>query len=322
MPDSTAEPSAVARHPIRVVSERTGLGPDLLRAWESRYGAVRPERTEGGHRLYSDHDIERLALLSRVTDAGRSIGRVVDLATEELAAMAREDDEARAAVSVSRAAGDRAPSAKTFTEEAIEAVRRLDQYRLDRVLRRAALAFGTVRYLRDVAAPFLREVGELWHDGTLRPAHEHLASVGMRRVLDWIISSSNRENGRPRVVIGTPAGEYHEMGALLAAAAAESAGWEAVYLGPNLPADELAQAAIWTGARAVALSAVFVPEADALEAEIEEIRRRLPPTVTLMLGGGASDGLTALARGRSVVIVPGINEFVSMLQGLERPGSS
>ncbi len=312
-----SDPAAhVARHPIRVVSERTGLTPDLLRAWESRYSVVTPQRTEGGHRLYSDADIERLVLLSKVTSAGRSIGHVAALSTPELAEMAREDDEARARAHPAARESTPEEAARAFTQDAIEAVRRLDPDRLDRVLRRAALTLGTVSFLQSVAAPFLQMVGNLWHDGTLRPAHEHLASVGMRRVLDWLIGSTARGNGRPRVVIGTPAGEHHEMGALLAAAAAESAGWEAIYLGPNLPADEIAQASVWTGARAVALSAVFTPEQESLEAEIRDIRERLPPSVTLMLGGRGSRGLEDALRGGRIVPIRSIPDFIRMLEGL------
>jgi len=313
--DSDRSPG-MARHPIRVVSERTGLSPDLLRAWESRHSVVQPLRTEGGHRLYSDADIERLILLHRVTSAGRAIGQVAELSTTALAEMAREDDEARAYASGVGPAREPADAADAFTAEAIEAVRRLDPDGLDRTLRRAALSLGTVPFLQRVAGPFLHQVGSLWHEGTLRPAHEHLGSIGMRRVLEWLIGSTSRGNGRPRIVIGTPSGEHHEMGALLAAAAAESAGWQAIYLGPNLPADELAQASVWTGARVVALSAVFSPEKGALEAEIRDVRERLPPSVTLMLGGRGSRGIEEVMKGGRVVPITSIPDFIRMLEGL------
>src|SRR5919206_4189304 len=89
-----AEPD-VARHPIGVVAERTGLSPDLLRVWERRYRAVEPSRSGDGQRAYSDADIERLRLLRLATTAGRSIGQVARLATEELARLVGEDEAAR-----------------------------------------------------------------------------------------------------------------------------------------------------------------------------------------------------------------------------------
>src|SRR5688572_6902518 len=84
------------RHPIAVVSERTGLSQDVLRVWERRYQAVEPTRGPGGHRTYSDADIARLRLLHVVTSAGRSIGQVARLSTEELSRLAQEDAIARA----------------------------------------------------------------------------------------------------------------------------------------------------------------------------------------------------------------------------------
>src|SRR6185312_8172121 len=83
-------------HPMRVVTRRTGLSADLLRAWERRYEVVKPSRSEGGRRLYSDADIERLRLLYRATLAGRSIGQVAELSTEALTALVRLDAEADA----------------------------------------------------------------------------------------------------------------------------------------------------------------------------------------------------------------------------------
>jgi MerR family transcriptional regulator, light-induced transcriptional regulator len=304
------------RHPIRVVAERTGLSPDVLRAWEMRYGVVRPGRSEGGHRLYSDRDVERLNLLRRVTEPGRAIGQVAELETPELTALARKDEEARAAVRDGGGEAEEAVAARAIAE-ALAAVEKLDPERLDRALRGSALQLGTIRYLEGVVAPFLREIGRLWHEESLRPAHEHLASVGVRRVLEWIAANQGHEKGRPRVVIGTPAGEHHEMGALLAAIAAESAGWEPIYLGPNLPADEIAQAALWTGARAVALSAVYAPHPAAFEAEIRDIRARLAPRVTLLLGGSAALGANGAAKRPGVLPVSDMPEFVRILVGLD-----
>jgi len=311
------------RHPIRVAAERTGLSPDLLRAWEMRHGVVEPGRSEGGHRLYSDADLERLTLLRRATEGGWTIGSVATASTPELVALVREDEEAKAM----RIAGKSSPSTPGAEDalierthaEALESIRDLDPDRLDRTLRRAALRVGIIPYLEEVIAPLLREIGRLWHEESLRPAHEHLASVGVRRVLEWIVSNQGRASDRPRVVIGTPAGEYHEMGALLAAVAADSAGWEPIYLGPNLPADEIARAALWTGASAVGLSAVYAPHPPALEAELRDVRARLSPRVTLLLGGEAALGLNGASMRTGSLPVQDIPGFVRILSGLN-PG--
>jgi MerR family transcriptional regulator, light-induced transcriptional regulator len=317
MSQANAREDDPARHPIRVVSERTGLTPDLLRAWESRYHVVTPGRSEGGHRLYSDADVERLRLLHKVTLAGRSIGQVADHSTEALARLSREDDEARSEIPTEASGRMSATAADGYVARAVEAVHDLDAASLDRTLRRGALALGTSAYLQDVAAPLLRQIGELWHRGELRPSHEHLASVGIRRVVEWLMESGGRAQDRPRIVVATPAGEHHEMGALLAAAAAESVGWEAVYLGPDLPADDIATAAIQTGARAVALGAVYAPEPEALAAEVRDLRARLSPRLTLIVGGTAFDGLEQELRRDRVVPVSDMPELMRLLEGLE-----
>jgi DNA-binding transcriptional MerR regulator len=92
--------TGVKRHPIQVVVRRTGLTADVLRAWEKRYGVIEPGRSEGGRRLYSDRDIERLRLLRRATGAGRRISQIAGLATEELAALVKEDEREEAVVAV------------------------------------------------------------------------------------------------------------------------------------------------------------------------------------------------------------------------------
>ena len=84
----STSPGSALRHPIGVVSRRTGLKPDLIRAWERRYGAVAPGRSDTRRRFYSDADIARLQLLKRVVDTGRSIGQVANLSNEELESLA------------------------------------------------------------------------------------------------------------------------------------------------------------------------------------------------------------------------------------------
>src|SRR5580704_1762484 len=85
----------VDEHPIGVAAERTGISPHVLRVWERRYRAIEPTRTDGGRRLYSDDDIERLRLMALATAAGRGISRVAKLPTKELTRLVRDDEEAR-----------------------------------------------------------------------------------------------------------------------------------------------------------------------------------------------------------------------------------
>ena len=91
MDNTSATAPSVPRHPIRVVAERTGLTPATLRAWERRYGAVEPRRSDGAQRLYSDEDIQRLRLIARLSSVGYALADLSRSSTTTLARMARQN---------------------------------------------------------------------------------------------------------------------------------------------------------------------------------------------------------------------------------------
>jgi len=309
---SEAVGNGKARHPIGVVSERTGLTPDVLRVWERRYGVVEPERSEGGQRLYTDADIERLRLLHLATLAGRSIGQVAELGAAELAELVREDEAERARAP--RRAG--APDPGGYVERAMVPVRALDDEGLESVLRRSAAVLGVGPFLERVAAPLFRAIGEEWHAGRLAPAQEHLATVVIRRVLDHVMASFEPAPGAPRLVVATPSGDRHEVGALLVAAAALGEGWDVVYLGADLPASEIAAAARSKGAGAVAVSAVLGADGIDLAGELAELRRALPAHVPVVAGGSGAAGHEAELSDAGVVVVHELAGLGAVLDGL------
>jgi MerR family transcriptional regulator, light-induced transcriptional regulator len=284
------------RYPIRVVIARTGLTADVLRAWERRYGAVRPQRSEGRQRLYSEDDVHRLTLLRRATLAGHSIAEVARLRTEALEALV---DEPHAAASPA------APDAESaVVRAALAAAERLDGPALEAALKRAALALGT-GFVDRVAPRLLTAVGERWHEGTLSPAHEHLVTGIVRRVLDWLLDAHVPATRAPRLVVATPAGEHHELGAMLGAAAAVAEGWAVVYLGANLPASDIVAAAQQVRARAVALSAVYENRGGA-RADVQRTVRALPRGTTLFAGGRAIDARADALQEAGVRVLPDI----------------
>jgi DNA-binding transcriptional MerR regulator/methylmalonyl-CoA mutase cobalamin-binding subunit len=279
---------ATPRHPIAVVAERTGLSQDLLRVWERRYRAVAPTRGPGGQRLYSDADIERLALLHAATRGGRSISRVAGLADEALAELVEEDTAARDR----RAAAPAASGEKRdLVGEALFLARALDSAALDDTLRRAAAVMGVSAFIESVAAPLLRRVGNEWHAGRLSMAHEHMVSSLLHDLVAERMRAFGKREGAPLVVIATLAGERHAIGAVLAGAAAAVEGWNVLHLGADLPAAAIADAARAAGARVVAVSIVYVEDRDALLEEVRTLRATLPPTVGLVAGGAGATGI-------------------------------
>ncbi|CAN5793866.1 HTH-type transcriptional repressor CarH [soil metagenome] len=266
--------------PIGAVARKTGLSTHVLRAWERRYGVVEPRRAEGGTRLYDEADVVRLRLLKRVTGAGHPIGGVANAGTEELLALLQDEPSAR------RSSVGGAPHG--FMDECLEAVEGMDGARVHSVLMRAVVVLGAGRFLEDLLVPLLHRVGELWQDGSICPAHEHLFSTTVQRVLAWMMDQVGVRGSSPVLVSTTPAGQRHEMGAMLTGVVAAEEGWRVEYLGPDLPARDIARAVSATGARAVALSVVHETSVEELLDELVALRDQVPGEVAILVGGRAA----------------------------------
>lgn len=312
--DSTR--SAEKRHPIQVVARRLGLTADVLRAWEKRYQLITPTRSQTGRRLYSDADVERLRLVQSAMAAGRRVGQLAGLSTDELKAMLEED---RRELSVAASRDDRDGDSydpETFLAEALNAVRELDAPSLKTALRRAVIALSPVAFLDEVAAPLMHQIGELWWEGKLSPSHEHVASAAMTYTLSDVERTFESDNGAPMIVVGTPTGQRHEIGAMLVSTAAAVHGWRVIYLGPDLPAGDIAAAAKAADARAVALSIVFPPNDSKVRAELEKLRELLPAEVAIVLGGRSASSYKDTATEIGAPLLNGLASFRAFLEGL------
>lgn len=302
------------RHPIGVASRRTGLGQDVIRAWERRYGAVVPERTDTGRRLYSDEDVRHLLLLKRVVDGGRRISDVAALSADELENLASEDQAAAPQESVRMSVDAESP-----LEAAVEAATRLDGACLEAIFSEAALAMSAPVMRQKLIVPLLTEIGERWREGTVRVAHEHLATSIVRVFVDGMRNRSITGDNRPKILITTTSGQRHELGALMAAAAAEEVGWEAIYLGASLPAEEIGAAARQSKARAVGLSLVYRDDVRIAE-ELRAIRHYLADDVALVVGGGAATELGDVIADLGGHHVGDMIEFQSLLDTIRGSG--
>ena len=133
----------------------------------------------------------------------------------------------------------------------------------------------------------MRRVGELWHEGSLRIADEHLASSVVRRFVDGIRMGLQPALDAPHIIVTTPTGQLHEIGAVLVSTLAAAAHWRVTYMGANLPADDIAVAAHHNGARAVALSIVYPLDDPYLGRELIKLRQALGDDTYLFVGGRA-----------------------------------
>ncbi len=284
-----------AQYPIRAVSRLTGIAIDTLRAWERRHGAVAPIRDDRG-RMYTDADIARLRLLRGAVDHGHSIGRLAGLTDAELRRLAAAGD-AKAASAV-------APAQRTPLDPAAltAALQKFDATAIDQQISRLAAILPPLELLRDVLMPVLAQVGDDWHRGPARIAHEHLMSSTMRSILGSFLRLYARPEGSSRLLFATLAGERHEIGTLGAAMLAASAGLGVAYLGPDLPAREIVESVRPAGAQVLVLGLTAPSAATAKERELRTIVRDLPKEVELWAGGRGAERHAAVISPRGLVL--------------------
>jgi DNA-binding transcriptional MerR regulator/methylmalonyl-CoA mutase cobalamin-binding subunit len=307
---------AEAHQAIKVVARRTGLSAHVIRIWEKRYGAVAPERTGTNRRLYSDEQIERLSLLRDVTQNGHSIGHVAKLPTEKLLELAKQSHGTNGHASRVLAAPPNAPS---FLDECVAAIKSLDARALDQTLKRAATELGAQGLLQRLVAPLVQTLGDLWRDGIITAAHEHFATAVIRTFLGHATRPFAGTDSAPVIVVATPAGQIHELGALLVGAAAANLGWHVTYLGASLPAAEIAGAARQNRARAVALSLVYPEDDPRLEGELTRLHELLPPEAMLLVGGRAMPAYDEVLAKIGATQVKDLAQLSSTLDELRRP---
>ncbi len=225
-----------SRYLISTVVKRSGVKADLIRAWERRYQAVSPTRTEGGHRVYSDNDIVRLKLLNQATDEGHSISQIANLSLEALQKLLQMEPPLKSPASspgTNFSNSDNQYLAETYIEKCYAAMMSFDAKAIESHFENAVVELGAQAFMESLLTPFLTRMGEDWKAGRLRPAHEHMATSVIRSMVYILRSNYTPANHAPRLVISTPIGQQHELGALIAALIAEFKGWYITYLGPN-----------------------------------------------------------------------------------------
>jgi methanogenic corrinoid protein MtbC1/DNA-binding transcriptional MerR regulator len=308
-----------AIHPIQMAASLSGLSTYVIRVWELRYRAVEPARTTTKRRLYSQEDIERLSLLREVTQAGHSIGQVARLSIEKLRELA--ESAGRAQAGMPKATGPETP-VEGSRGTCLSAIESMDGPALEGALMDAARRMGVQGVLSRLVSPLVQEVGDRWRDGRLTAAHEHFASGVMRNFLANLSKPFAGSRGAPLLVVATPAGQLHELGALLAGALAANLGWRVANLGASLPAVEIAGAATQKGARAVALSIVYPEDDETLAGELRALRDALPASVALIVGGRAVPAYRSALKTVGAILAEDLAEFGDVLDGLRRPAKS
>lgn len=304
------------KHGIKTVATQTGLTQFTIRAWEKRYDVVTPLRTETNRRLYSDADILRLTLLRLATEAGYSIGRIADLPTEELLEIIGTEGMIAQIPAIAKAAVSEETSLRFYIASCIAAVNQFEAQALESTLFAASVAFSQPVFLEKLITPLMQEIGEQWKTGALQIAHEHLALAVVRTLLGNIYQGFDVSATMPNIVVSTPRGQLHEIGALIAGTTAASQGWRVTYLGPNLPAEEIVRCAVQNSAKAVGLSLIYPTDDPNIANELRKLRRGLSENVAVFIGGSGAIAYDAVIRATGAVRVDDMPTFRTELEVL------
>jgi MerR family transcriptional regulator, light-induced transcriptional regulator len=269
---------------IGQLSTRVGVSPEVLRAWEQRYGLLRPERSSGGFRLYSSADEARVRRVLAHKQRG--------LATAEAARLALAEDE----VSVALGAKTTEPSAPEERDAVQElrsrltsAIETFDEAATQAVVDRAFATVGVDQAIGAVVLAALRDIGEHWERGRVDVAQEHYATNMLHARLMALARGWDEGSG-PRAVLACAPGELHVVGLVCLGLALRERGWRVLFLGADTPIAALERTVGEVAPSLVVVSSVL-PEL--LLAREEELRELSGRTMLGLGGAGATPGVAA-----------------------------
>jgi DNA-binding transcriptional MerR regulator len=304
------------QYPIRAAAKLTGISLDTLRAWERRYNAVTPARTERG-RLYAEADIRRLLLLRSAVESGRAISQVASLSDAQLEELERK------AQSFSRKPETPAAPEAVLLElqPLVDSVTSYDYAATNEELGRLALLLRPTELVYRVVLPLMRMAGENWENGVFQIAQEHMLSACVRNLLGGLVRLQKNGRGADSILFTTPSGELHEFGILAAAMLAVAQQFQVAYLGPNLPAREVLLAVEKSEPQAVVLGIMKTNATPAVRDDVHRLASELPVTTELWLGGGGASAVSGGVVRDGLVVLQDLTHFERHLARLKATSS-
>jgi MerR family transcriptional regulator, light-induced transcriptional regulator len=263
-PPSLANLSNAPIFNTKAVARETSVPPDTFRAWERRYGVPRPQRTPGGHRLYSERDMAVIRWLRDRTDEGMNISHAVMLLTSVMEEVPQP------------AANTEARALDRMVDELVTALTSFDSTGAERIVGEAFALYPFEDVLLELVQPAMIEVGERWHRGEINVASEHYATEFVRRKLASLLHVFDNNASRETIVVGCAPQELHDMGILFASLFLIRRGWHVVYLGPQVPLADLLETVEKVKPALVCLSASTVETAILLQEVARALQQRFP----------------------------------------------
>lgn len=279
---SIAEFSPKGKYTIKVVSERSGVRPVTLRAWERRYGLLEPERLDNNYRLYSDRDIQVVRWITQRQDEGLSISAAV----REFQNLRARNVWPKALPTVEAPRPTQTPKypPARYSEMLYNALTAHAEAQAKDLFDSVQNMFDLDTILFEIFQPCLYRIGEAWYHGDIRIATEHFSSAFIRGVLMNLLQAFPMDTSAPTLLVGCAPEEFHEIAPLMLSVLLRREGYRVEFLGSDLPVDDLVLYAEDTAADMVILSAGFEHTAKPLF-QMQEKLAKLPKQPKLGFGG-------------------------------------
>jgi DNA-binding transcriptional MerR regulator len=294
----------VDNFPIRILSEKTGVAPTTLRAWERRYGLLKPQRTPKGHRLYNAGDVEAVKRIVNLLNENYTISKAIN-------AIKLEDTREQIEV-VSAPAVQNPGHWEDFQKRFIRAIEHFDENRLDSIYNEALSLYPIDLVSSRILSPLLAALGRRWKERRAGIAEEHFFTSYLRnKVGARLHHASGKARGR-RILLACLPGEFHELGSLLFGLSAMSRGYRIMFLGADLPLEQIPVVVDTTDIDGVLLSAVNVTVRGQLARQLEVLAEQL--SVPLMLGGSGASNVADLNQDRITVLGDDYRQALQLLE--------
>lgn len=283
-----------------MISKLLGLSPVTIRAWENRYNVVQPTRSEGGHRLYSDEDVEDLRwLLVQTKEKGLSISHAAQM-------LQRKKLEIPA--SISQPLSESGSNYLGLQNDLYDALMNMDIEKADRIVDLGFSMYQLDDMNHKVLVPLMIRVGDEWEQGVISVAQEHMVSEFVKQRYIQFFRLFERNPALPKAIALCPSGERHEVGLLLFSLFLRRKGLDVVYLGADTPVEGIAEMLHQKNASWLCLS---LTDSNRLDDTIEYIKHVLDvrPHVKIILGGKGFHALDEHHPYRSFVIADDIEQW-------------
>jgi MerR family transcriptional regulator, light-induced transcriptional regulator len=300
---------------LKAVIHETGLGPATLRAWERRYGLLKPQRTAGGHRLYSEEDIEMLRWMVRRQEEGLSISRAIEMwrSLKENA-----QDPLQEGHTISRLFEAGGAELEKLRSEWIAACLVFDEQAAELVVGQALAIAAPEVVCTEVLQKGLAEIGDGWYTGSVSVQQEHFTSALAMRRLNMLLAAAAAPIRSERILAACPPGEQHDFVLLLLTFLLRRRGWEVVYLGADVPISRLGSVIQFIAPRLILAVAQTLNSAASLRQMANYAKDYHVPVA---YGGGIFNHIPALKErigghflGNDLAVVPLVVEHLFLKQ--------